>query len=150
MSDKIKLVGRWWVTLYRGDDQIDSRHGTNVITTDGKSFLAGFLVSAAAAASTFTMRYIAIGTTDTAEAAANTALGTETARVSGTVSQVAGGIYRCTSTFSSGIGTGAIVEYGLFSTATTGAGTIFSRDTEAVVNKGANDTLTVITEVTFS
>lgn len=150
MSDSTKLIGKWWVTLYRGDDVIEKRHGTNVITTDGKSFLAGFLVSAAAAASTFTMRYIAVGTDATGEAAANTALGTELNRVSGTVSQVAGGIYRCTATFSSGIATGAIVEYGLFSTATTGAGTIFSRDTESVVNKGANDTLAVITEVTFS
>lgn len=149
MNDS-KLVGKWWVTLYRGDQEIEKRHGTNVITTDGKSFLAGFLFSAAAAASTFTMRYIAVGTDATGEAAANTALGTELNRVSGTVSQVAGGIYRVTATFASGIGTGAIVEYGLFSTATTGAGTIFSRDTESVVNKGANDTLAVITEVTFS
>lgn len=149
--EKTKLVGKWWVTLYGAPGEVKAeRHGTNVITTDGKSFLAGFLVSAAAAASTFTMRYIAVGTDATGEAAANTALGTELNRVSGVVSQVTGAIYRVTGTFASGIGTGAIVEYGLFSTATTGAGTIFSRDTEAVVNKGANDTLTVITEVTIS
>jgi hypothetical protein len=149
MNDS-KIVGKWWATLYRGDQEIEKRHGTNVVTTDGKSFLAGFLYSSAVAASTFTMRYIAVGTDATGEAVANTALGTELNRVSGTVSQVTGGIYRVTATFASGIGTGAIVEYGLFSTATTGAGTIFSRDTEAVVNKGANDTLAVITEVTFS
>lgn len=150
MSD-ITLKGRWWVTLYGAPGEVKARrHGENVITTDGKSFLAGFLASAAAAASTFTMRYIAIGTDATGEDAANTALGTEVNRVSGTVSQVTGAIYRVSATFSSGIGTGAIVEYGLFSTATTGAGTIFSRDTEAVVNKGANDTLVVYTEVTVS
>jgi hypothetical protein len=149
MNDS-KIVGKWWITLYRGEEVIETRHGKNVITTDGKSFLAGFLYSAAVAASTFTARYIAIGTGATAEDAANTALGTELNRVSGTVSQVTGGIYRVTATFASGIGTGAIVEYGLFSTATTGAGTIFSRDVEAVVNKGANDTLAAITEVTFS
>lgn len=149
--EKTKLIGKWWVTLYGAPGEVKAeRQGTNVITEDGKSFLAGFLYSAAAAASTFTMRYIAVGTDATAEAAANTALGTELNRVSATVSQVSGAIYRCTATFASGIGTGAIVEYGLFSTATTGAGTIFSRDTEAVVNKGANDTLTVITEVTIS
>jgi len=146
-----KLIGRWWVTLYGAPGEVKAkRHGTNVITADGKSFLAGFLASAAAAASTFTMHYVAIGTNATAEAASNTALGTEANRVSGTASQVSGAIYRVTATFSSGIGTGAITEYGLFSTATTGAGTIFSRDTEDVVNKGANDTLTVITEVTIS
>ena len=148
---KTKLIGKWWVTLYGAPGEVKAqRHGTNVITEDGKSFLAGFLYSAAAAASTFTMRYIAVGTDATGEAASNTALGSEANRVSATVSQVTGAIYRCTGTFSSGIATGAITEYGLFSTATTGAGTIFSRDTEAVVNKGANDTLTVVTEVTFS
>jgi len=150
MSDS-KIIGKWWVTLYGEPGQIkEERHGTNVITTDGKSYLAGFLASAAAAASTFTMNYIAVGTVATGEDAGDTALGTELNRVAGTASQVTGGIYRVTGTFTSGIGTGAIVEYGLFSTATTGAGTIFSRDTEAVVNKGANDTLVVITEVTFS
>jgi hypothetical protein len=151
MKDDVKLVGKWWVTLYGAPGEIKAqRHGKNVITTDGKSFLAGFLYSAAAAASTFTMRYIAIGSDSTAEAAANTALGTETARASGTVSQIAGGIYRCTATFASGIGTGNVYEYGLMSTATTGAGTMFSRDVEGLVTKGANDTLVVITEVTIS
>jgi hypothetical protein len=149
--EKTKLIGKWWVTLYGAPGEVKAmRQGTNVITTDGKSFLAGFLASAAAAASTFTMRYIAVGTDATAEGVANTALGAEAARVSASVSQVTNAIYRCIATFASGVGTGAIVEYGLFSTATTGAGTIFSRDTEAVVNKGANDTLTVITEVTIS
>ena len=151
-----KLIGKWWMTLYGNDDNTKTpyiktqRHGTNVITTDGKSFLAGFLNSAAAAASTFTMRYIAVGTDATAEAVGNTALGAELARVSGTVSQVTNAIYRVTATFASGVGTGAIVEYGLFSTITSGGGTIFSRDTESVVNKGANDTLVVTTEVTIS
>ena len=148
---KTEIIGKWWVTLYGAPGEVKAqRHGTNVITEDGKSFLAGFLVSAAAAASTFTMRYIAVGTDSTAEAASNTALGAEANRVSGTVSQIAGGIYRVTGTFTSGIATGNIYEYGLFSTATTGAGTIFSRDVEALVSKGASDTLTVVTEVTFS
>ena len=144
------LKGKWWITLYNGNDIKEQRVGDNVICTNGKSFLAGFLASAAAAASTFTMKYVAVGSVATGEAAADTALGTELNRVAGTASSVAGAIYRVTATFASGVGTGAIVEYGLFSTATTAAGTIFSRDTEAVVNKGANDTLVVITEVTIS
>lgn len=152
MTNKdLTLKGRWFVTLYNADEGIKAyREGQNVITEDGKSFLAGFLYSAAAAASTFTMRYIAVGTDSTGEAASNTALGTEANRVSAVVSQVTGAIYRLTGTFTSGIATGAIVEYGVFSTATTGAGTIFSRDTESVINKGANDELQVITEITIS
>ena len=107
------------------------------------------MASAAAAASTFDMKYIAIGSNNTAEAASNTALGTETARATATVS-TATNIYRLVATFSSGVGTGNIYEYGVFSTATTGAGTMFSRDVEGLITKGANDELVVTTEITVS
>jgi hypothetical protein len=122
--------------------------GNNVVCTNGKEFLASFLNSAAAAASTFTMGYVAVGTDATAEAAANTALGTELARHTGTVSYTSNQIYKVSATFASGTGTGAIVEYGLFSSSS--AGTMLSRDTEAVINKGANDELTVVVQVTLS
>ena len=57
-------------------------------------------------------------------------------------------IYQVKATFGTGLGTGAIVEYGLFSSST--AGTLFARDTESVINKGANDTLTVTAQFTVS
>jgi len=145
----MKLKGKWFITLYEGDKIKDQREGLNVITTDGKSFLAQFLNSAATAAATFTMRYIAIGTGVGAELAANTALGTEAARAdTGTVAAVSGAIYQVSATFASGVGTGAITEFGLFDTPTATAGTMFSRDLEDVINKGANDTLTVTTQIT--
>ncbi len=145
----MKLKGKWFITLYSGDTIKDYREGDNVITTDGKSFLAQFLNSAATAAATFTMRYIAIGTGTGAELAANTALGTEAARATtGTVAAASGAIYSVTATFASGTGTGAITEFGLFDTASASAGTMFSRDLEDVINKGANDTLTVTTQIT--
>ena len=145
----MELKGRWFITLYSGDTVKAYREGNNIITTDGKSFLAQFLNSAATAAATFTMRYIAIGTGVGAEAAADVALGTESARATtGTVAAAAGAIYQVTTTFASGVGTGAITEYGLFNTASATAGTIFSRDLESVINKGANDTLTVTTQIT--
>jgi len=145
----VTLVGRWYIRNYGPDDRLkDEISGKNVITTNGLDFLASFLNSAAAAASTFTMNHIAIGTDATAEAASNTALGTESARTTGTVSYVSDAIYRVTATFASGSGTGAIVEYGLLSSST--GGTMLSRDTESVINKGANDTLIVTTEVTLA
>lgn len=145
----VTLKGRWFIKLYGPEGVLkDEREGDNVITTNALDFLASFLNSAAAAASTFTMKYVAIGTDSTAEAAANTTLGVEVARTTGTVSYTSSAIYRVTATFASGSGTGAIVEYGLFSSAT--AGTMMNRDTEAVINKGANDILTVTTEITLS
>lgn len=145
----VELSGRYYVRLYGAPGVLkEERAGDNVVTTVGKEFLANFLKSAAAAASTFTCRYLAVGSDATAEAVGNTALGVELARVSGSASYTSGGIYEVIATFPSGTGTGAIVEYGLFSSAT--AGTMFSRDTEAVINKGANDSLTVTYQLTIS
>jgi len=145
----VTLVGRWKAVLTGpGGEVKTSVAGRNVICTNGKEWLASFLNSAAAAASTMTMRYVAIGTDSTAEAASNTALGTEASRHTGTVSYVSNQIYQVTATFATGSGTGAIVEYGLFSSSS--AGTMLSRDTEDVINKGANDTLTVTAQITVS
>lgn len=143
------LKGRYFVTLYGPDGKVkDYREGDNVVTTVGKEFLASFLSSATAGAATFTAKYIAIGTGSTAEAAGDTALGTEVARSTGTASYLSGGIFQVTATFATGSGTGAIVEYGLFSS--NSAGTLISRDTEAAINKGASDTLTAVYQMTLS
>lgn len=145
----VKLVGRWTYELTGPDGSVkDIRRGTNVVCTNGKEFLASFLYSAAVAAATFTMKYVAIGTDSTGEQAGNTALGTELARHTGTVSYVSNQIFQVKATFAAGSGTGAIVEYGLFSSST--GGTMLARDTEAVINKGASDTLTVTAQFTLS
>lgn len=144
-----KVEGHWFLKLYGPDGELkEERQCKNVITTNGLDFLASFLNSAAAAASTFTCRYVAIGTDSTSETAADTALGVEASRHTGTASYVSNAIYQVTATFASGQGTGAIVEYGLFSSNTNG--TMFSRLTDAVINKGANDTLVVTTKVTLT
>lgn len=145
----LKLEGRWYSTLYGPDGEVKQEvKGINTITTGGISALVQHLVSAVAAATTFTHRYLAIGSDNTAETAADTALGSELARHTGTVSQITDGIYRVTATFPSGTGTGNVYEYGLLDSNT--AGTLFSRDTEGLVTKGANDDLVVITEITYA
>lgn len=146
---KLKLHGRYFVTLYGpGGEVKDYREGDNVVTTVGKEFIASLLASAAGAASTNTARYAAIGTDSTAEAVGDTALGTELSRHTGTVSYLSGGIVQVTATFAAGSGTGAIAEYGLYTSNT--AGTLISRDTESVINKGASDSLTVVYQLTLN
>lgn len=143
-----KLYGTWTKELYGPQGELKGRWvNSNVICTNGLEFLASFLNSAVAAASTFTMRYVAIGTDSTAESAGQTALGTEVARHTATVSYVSNRIFQVKATFATGSGTGAIVEYGLFSSNT--AGTMLARDVESVINKGANDTLTVTGQITL-
>lgn len=145
----VTLKGRYFVTLHGPDGEVKAkREGDNVVTTVGKEFLASFLSSAAAGAATMTAKYAAIGSDSTAEAAANTALGTELARTTGTVSYVSGAIYKVTATFAAGTGTGTVYEYGLFSSST--GGTLVSRDTEALITKGASDSLTVVYQLTLS
>lgn len=149
MQETLTLKGRYFAYVYGPDGELkDSRAGNNVVCTNGKEWLASFMSSAAAAAATNTARYLAVGTDSTAEAASNTALGTEVARHTGTVSYVSGQIYQVTATFATGVAAGAIVEYGLFDS--NSAGTMLSRDTEGVMTVGASDTLTIIYQLTFS
>lgn len=145
----LKISGYWRMTL-RGPAGELKKHveGHNVVTDVGKEMLAAYLASAAASATQNTFKFVGIGTDSTSEAASNTALGTEIARHTGTVSYLSGAIYQVTATFAAGSGTGAVVEYGLFNTNT--GGTLFARDVESVINKGASDTLTVTAQYTIS
>jgi hypothetical protein len=147
-KQRAELIGTWEIVLQGPDGSIkERRSGENVITTVGKEMLASYLLSATTSGAN-TLKHIAIGTGSTAEAAGDTALGTELARTTGTVTYTSGAIYEVLATFPAGTGTGAIAEYGLFNTAS--VGTLFSRDTETVINKGAGDILTVTTKVTLS
>jgi hypothetical protein len=144
----LKLVGQWKATCRRGDDIVGEVSGFNVITTNGKEMLASALQAGAGASAQHNFRYIAIGSDNTAEAAAQTALLTELARAAGTASYVSGAIYQVTATFASGTGTGTIYEYGLLNSSANG--TMLSRDTEGLITKGANDTLTVVCQITLT
>jgi hypothetical protein len=147
----VTLKGYWYADLYGPDGKLkEHREGKNIVTTNGKEFLASLLSSIACATATQDMRYIAIGTGTAAESAAQTALTTEVARVTGTVSYTSGAIYEVRATFATGVGTGAITEYGLFNSAASSTGTMLTRDLESVINKGASDTLAIVHQLTFS
>lgn len=144
----IEILGHWDIKLFGPDGRLKAREfGQNVITTNGKEYLARYLTSATTT-STNTLKYIAIGTGSTPEAAGDTSLGTEVARTTGSVTYTSGAIYEVTATFPAGTGTGAITEYGLYNSST--GGTLFSRDTETEINKGASDELQVTTKITLS
>lgn len=148
-TDNVKMKGEWFIYLYGPSGELkEKKQGFNVVTTVGKEFLASFLMSAAAGAATFTGKYIAIGSDSTAENAADTALIAETSRATGTASYVSGQIYQVTATFATGSGTGNVYEYGLLSS--NSVGTLIARDTEALITKGAADTLKVICQLTIS
>lgn len=148
MAKETKLSGYWWIKLYGPDGKLkDQREGHNIVTTNGKEYLAQLLAANLNSGTTNTFRYIAIGTGSTAESAAQTALVTEASRHTGTVSYVSNAIYQVRATFAAGSGTGAIVEYGLLNS--NSAGVMLTRDLESAINKGASDTLTVVHQVTI-
>lgn len=147
--NSLKMKGKFFATLYGPNGEIkDHRQGDNVVTTVGKEFMASFLYSSVVAAATFTAKYVAIGTNTVAESASDTGLGTEVSRSTATASYVSGQILQLTATFAAGSGTGAITEYGVYTS--NSAGTLLSRDTESAINKSASDTLTVVWQLTLS
>jgi hypothetical protein len=146
----IHVDGRYFVSVYGEDGKLKSHEEIpNLVTTNGKEFLASFLKSAAAAASTFTCKYLAVGTGSSAESAADTTLGTELARQTGTVSYTSGGIYNVTATFATGAAVGAVIEFGLLSSST--GGTLLSRTTRSgAYNLTSTDFIVVNYQLTFS
>jgi len=92
--------------------------------------------------------YCAIGTGTTAPAAGDTILESETARVAGGYTKTADTVWKNDATFGAGVGTGAISEAGLLNN--TSGGTLLCRQTFAVINKAAGDTLVVTWQYTLS
>lgn len=93
------------------------------------------------------MEYVAVGTDNTAPAAGDTALGSESARVgTDSVTQSTNKV-TYVATFGPGVGTGPLREAGIFNAASNGI--MFARYTY-VYDKGASDTLVISWEVTYS
>lgn len=120
------------------------REVPNLVVTAGKEFVA----SRMAGVSSDEMSHMAIGTSSTSPAAADITLGTEAARVTLTSTTVTNANVVYVASFPAGTGTGAIVEAGLFNAAS--GGDMLCRTTFAVVNKGANDSITITWTVTVS
>ena len=116
----------------------------NLVVTAGKNYVASRMKDGTANA----MSHMAIGTGSSAAAAANTALGSEADRNSLTSTTVSAGTVTYVATFGAGEGTGAITEAGLLNASS--GGTMLCRTVFAVVNKGAQDSMTITWSVTVS
>jgi hypothetical protein len=94
------------------------------------------------------MTHMAVGTTSTAPAAGDTALGAEVGRVALASATSSSNVVTYTATFPAGTGTGALVEAGIFNASS--SGTMLCRTTFSVVNKGAADAMSITWTVTVS
>lgn len=144
IQDELKVIGDVSVKLFDKDGNIkDERTIKNLVVTVGKQFIASRMTG-----TTTTMSHMAIGSSATAAAAGNTTLGTELGRVALSGATTSGTVVTYNASFPAGTGTGAVVEAGIFNAAS--AGTMLCRTTFAVVNKGAEDSMSITWQVTVS
>jgi hypothetical protein len=122
----------------------EDREFKNLVVTVGKNFVASRIVGVAQNV----MSHMAVGSNNTAAAAGDTALGTELGRVALASGYATNSIVTYTATFPAGTATGAVVEAGILNAAS--AGTLLCRTVFSVVNKGANDAMSVTWTVTIS
>jgi len=94
------------------------------------------------------MSHMAVGTGTTVESPADTALEAEAARAAFTAKTRSGHKVVYVADFAPGVGTGALTEVGLFNAAADG--TLLSRITFPVKNKGAGDSLQITIEHTYA
>lgn len=147
LNENVNPKGTLVITLTGPDGVIKEQQEVNLVVSTGLAFIASRLKDATAAV----MSHMAIGTGTTAADAAQTALVTEAARVALTsttivTTNVTNDAVQYVASFPAGTGTGAITEAGLFNAAS--VGTMLSRTVFSVVNKGANDTLTITWKIT--
>lgn len=143
-QDFIKATGDVKIVITGPDGQIkEEQEVKNLVVTTGRNFIAGRMTG-----TTTIMSHMAIGSSATAAAAGDTTLGTELGRVAISSGTTSGAVTTYAATFPAGTGTGAVVEAGIFNAAS--SGTMLCRVTFAVVNKGANDTMTITWQITIS
>lgn len=140
INDQLQLKGH--LQIHLNDELVQDID--NLVVTTGKNLVASRLVGT----SSDVMSHMAIGSGTTAAAAGNTALGTELGRVSLTSGSASSAVVTYVATFAAGTGTGAVTEAGLLNASS--GGTMLCRTVFSVVNKGANDSMTVTWTVTVS
>ena len=141
----VKATGALQVVLKDEFGNIkEERHIPNLVVTVGKNFIASRMVGTASAV----MSHMAVGTSATTPAVANTALGAEVGRVALASSTASGNVITYKADFPAGTGTGALTEAGILNAATNG--TLLCRAVFSVVNKAAADTLSITWNVTIN
>jgi len=150
IQDGLKLKGRLNIVVTDPSGNIkDEREIDNVVVNDGKDFVASRMIGTASTV----MSHMAIGTNSgsTAAAVGNTALDTESARVTFSSSpSVTDNDVTYVANFAAGTPSSAtaVTEAGIFNASS--GGTMLCRTVFNVINKGSQDALTITWTVTAS
>lgn len=142
LNDKLSLTGALTVSV-NGEVVRDIR---NLVVTSGKELVAANLQGGTVTPIT----HMGVGSGSVAAGAADVALGAQLDRnaLSTSGGSVADAVVTYECTWLPGDGTGALTEAGLFSAVT--GGTMLARTVFPVVNKGVDDNVTIVWDVTIS
>ena len=145
-NENLKLSGQVAIVLRDKDGNVkEERTEENLVVTTGLGYIASRMKDASATA----MTLMALGSGTTAAAAGQTdlvtLLGAREALDSTTVTANA---VAYVSSFEAGDATGAVTEAGIFNAST--SGTMLCRVVFSVVNKAADDTMTVTWTITLA
>ena len=123
----------------------EERDIDNLVVTAGKNHIAARMKDGGIPAQ---MSHMAVGTGATAPVVGNTTLQTELTRIALSVAggSVDANVVTYAATYGAGVGTGALTEAGILNNGS--GGTLLARVTFAVINKGANDSMTITWTVT--
>lgn len=151
-QDSLKAIGVLTLSLY--DSKGALKHEVtvpNTVVNTGKAFIAQSMLKTTSN-TPVAMTHIGVGTGTTAVAVTQTALATEIGTRSAvsptnTTVTVTNDTVQYVATFAAGNATGAITEAGIFNAST--AGTMLCRTVFGVINKGAEDSLTITWRVTI-
>lgn len=144
-QENLKIAGKLNITVRDEAGVVkDTREIDNLVVTAGLTYIASRMKDATATA----MSHMAVGTGAVAAAAGNTTLDAESARVALTSTTPGATNIVYSASFGAGVGTAALTEAGIFNAASTG--TMLCRTTFSVINKAANDTMTITWTVTLA
>ena len=146
-NEKIVATGELKIIVTAPDGTVKHKQEIkNLVVTTGLGYIASRMKDATATA----MSHMAVGTGNTAAAAGNTTLGTESARVALTSTTVTAAAVAYVATFPAGTPATltAITEAGIFNASS--AGTMLCRTVFATVNKDVGDTMSITWTVTMA
>lgn len=144
-TESVKVKGNLEVLLLDENGiKKDYRKVDNLVVAVGKDVIAARLLGNTLAV----MSHMAVGTSATAAATSQTALGGEIGRVALDSSTRSSNTLTYIATFPAGTGTGSLAEAGILNAASTG--NMLCRTTFSTVSKAAGDTVVVTWNVTVA
>ena len=144
-NDSVKATGQVSIDIFGPNGELKEKaYIPNLVVAVGRAYIASRMKDDSSTA----MSHMAVGTGAVAADAADTTLGTEANRQLLSSTVVADNVVTYTANYIAGQGTGALTEAGIFNASS--AGTMLCRTVFDVINKAADDSMTITWTVTLS